>query len=168
MDGRSYVEGNLGPQTIPPQLANKKAEWNAFWNPYAVSDMFELLSEVKIFPLDITDQVPVTKEFMEKLKIQSHQYNLSKFVYEISQPVANESYYDMWNTLTTRYLGAKKNEIYDLPKILPLTIHKWGDKTQGWIHDKEHCNKQAVFLNLKNRKAFYNYVLDQLKNNAPL
>ncbi len=40
MGGAINVPGNLDPTTIPPEVANKKAEWNAFCDPFAIDWIF--------------------------------------------------------------------------------------------------------------------------------
>ena len=64
MGGAINVPGNLDPTTINPVVANKHAEWNVFWDPFAAQDGLNLLSGIHDFPLDITNNVPISKEFM--------------------------------------------------------------------------------------------------------
>jgi purine nucleosidase len=167
MGGAVNVPGNLEEGTVPPEIAaNKKAEWNAFWDPFAVTKMFQMFSDVKMFPLDITDQAKITTDFKAKLKVQAETYSLSKFVDEAYALVADEKFYEMWNTLATCFLGSAANEIYDDPTDMSLTIDEWGNLTQGWIHEEAGYNLQSVFFNMKNPDAFYDYVLQQLRVNV--
>ena len=168
MGGAIFVKGNLYDETvsIPREIANDKAEWNAFWDPFAVSEMFQAFSGIHMFPLDITDKAKITDEFKTKLAAQAKDYNLSKFVSEAYGLVKDEPFYEMWNTLATCFLGNAANDIFADPEEISLTIEEWGNDTQGWIHQMENRNAQSVYFNLKNSDAFYDYVLQQLKANV--
>ena len=167
MGGAINVKGNLDPETIPPMVANSKAEWNAFWDPFAVQELFQQFSNVKIFPLDITDQAKITDDLKAELASQGATYNLSKFVSQAYALVKDEPFYEMWNTLATCYLGSAANDIFEQPSIAPLNIDIWGDETQGWIHEDTNANVQNAFLNIKDKSSFYSYVINQLKVNVP-
>jgi purine nucleosidase len=162
MGGALNVKGNLDPKTIPREIANQKAEWNAFWDPFAVQEMFDLLCDVKVFPLDITDQAKITDSFKNRLRAQSDKSQLSKFVFEAYQLVKDEPFYEMWNTLATCYLGNQADTIFAAPAVVPLSIDLWGNDTQGWIHEQAGGNKQAVFQNFADEQSFYDYVLKQI------
>ena len=166
MGGAIHVDGNLDPKYVPTEVCNKKAEFNAFWDPFAVSEMFNLFSGVHIFPLDITDQAKITEEFKADLAIQAKDYNLSKFVNEAYALVKDEPFYEMWNTLATCFLGLSAQAIFAPPEKAPLTIDEWGNDTQGWIHQQSGNNVQSAYLNLKDKPSFYQYVLNQLKVNV--
>ncbi|MFK8010191.1 MAG: nucleoside hydrolase [Saprospiraceae bacterium] len=166
MGGAINVPGNLDPNTIPPEVANKKAEWNAFWDPFAVTEMFETFSDIHIFPLDITDQAKITDEFKKALTVQSKKYNLTRFVKQCYDLVKDAPYYEMWNTCATCSIGNSASSIYGRPKRVSLKIEEWGDDTQGWIRPSRGKNYQNVYLKFRNQPAFYEYVLDQLKMNV--
>lgn len=164
MGGAIDVPGNLDPNTIPAAIANKHAEWNAFWDPFAVSVMFKLFEKVRVFPLDITDQAKITKEFKARLKAQS-EYRYSEFVYQAYELVADQPFYEMWNTCATVFL-ANQPDIYAEPDATPLDIVLWGFE-QGWIQrtDNPMAHTQLAYLNFSNQDNFYDYVLQQLKRN---
>ncbi len=162
MGGAIYVPGNLDPKTIPPQIANKHAEWNAFWDPFAVSTMFELFSKVRIFPLDVTDQAKITDEFRAALKAQS-QYRYSEFVYQAYQLVLDQPYYEMWNTTAAAYLSGR-TDLFKEPQLLPLQMVNWGFEQGSITHNElPGSNLQYCYLNFRNVQNFYDYVLEQLK-----
>ena len=109
MGGAVDVKGNLDPTTIPPAVANPHAEWNAFWDPFAVAEAFELFSDIRLFPLDITDKAKITDAFKAALAKQAETYGLSRLVSEAYELVKDEPFYEMWNTLATCYLGAARS-----------------------------------------------------------
>ncbi|MBZ0099228.1 MAG: nucleoside hydrolase [Taibaiella sp.] len=162
MGGAIDVPGNLDPKTIPPQIANKHAEWNAYWDPSAVSVMFRLFEKERVFPLDITDQAKITPEFKAQLKAQM-EYPYSAFVYQAYELVKDQPFYEMWNTCATVFLSGR-TDIYEAPELTPLEIVLSGFE-QGWIRrtDNPMAHEQFVYHNFSNSDNFYNYVLEQLK-----
>ncbi len=161
MGGAINVPGNLDPTTIPPEVANKKAEWNAFCDPYAVDWVFANTSfPIYLFPLDVTDQAAITKEFMAQLKIQADQYNYSKLAYQSYELVANEAFYDMWDVLTTCFIPHP--EFFAPPTPMNLAIVTDGFM-QGTLEQVDCGREVNVLLNLDQPDDFYAYVLQQFK-----
>lgn len=91
---------------------NGSAEWNAYWDPPATHQLWQTGDQLPItlFPLDATDRVPVTKEFLQQLARQ-RVYPLSDLAGQcwaltVGVVPAYETIYHMWDTLTTGYLGS--------------------------------------------------------------
>lgn len=162
MGGALDVPGNLDPNTVPAAIANKHAEWNVFWDPFAVSVMLKLFEKVRVFPLDITDQAKITPEFKAQLLAQS-EYPYSAFVYQAYDLVKDQPFYEMWNTCATVFLSGR-TDIYATPDTTPLDVVLWGFE-QGWLHrtNKPIAHPQLVYQNFSNIDNFYSYVLEQLK-----
>lgn len=164
MGGAVNVTGNLDPKTIPSEIANPKAEWNVFWDPPAAEWIFKNTSfPIILFPLDVTDQTPITKEFMAALEAQSSGYKYSKLAFESYHlvVVGGQSYYDMWDVVTTSYIAHP--EFFSDPVIMNLEIITEGFE-QGIVQKVDSGGRRiSVILNLKNPKAFYDYVLKQFK-----
>ncbi len=66
MGGALDVPGNI--QSINPQIPNSTAEWNIFIDPYAANVVFSSGVPVTVVPLDATDQVPLSVEYLEQMK----------------------------------------------------------------------------------------------------
>lgn len=162
MGGAIHVAGNLDPSTIPPEVANPKAEWNAFWDPYAVDWIFHHTQfPITLFPLDVTDQAKLDPTFLLLLKNQALKYRYSALVSSLYGLVDGQPYFEMWNTLTAAYLG--RPELFQLPQTMPLEIITEG-YWQGAILSKARGGRKVnVILNLKNPADFYAYVLMQLR-----
>jgi purine nucleosidase len=165
MGGAINVPGNLDPNTVPPAVANKHAEWNAFWDPYAVDFAFRWFQGINMFPLDITNNTPLTKEFMAALQQQGKQYSYSQLTYEAYSLVAAEPFYDMWDVTTACWLT--NPGLYARPTLMGLAIETWGFN-QGWItapvsRNPKLKNSQNVFLSFQNKTGFYSYVLSLLQ-----
>ena len=163
MGGAIDVPGNLDPTTIPPQIANPKAEWNAFWDPYAVSWIFKNTSfPIVLFPLDVTDQAKLTPEFMASLDAQGPQYRYSRLVGGLYGLVEGQPYFEMWNSLTSVYLA--RPDIFAAPVPMKLTIETEGYMQGAITRDPKGRAVRAV-MSIKDKDAFYTYVLNQLKRN---
>jgi purine nucleosidase len=165
MGGAINVPGNLDPNTVPPAVANKYAEWNAFWDPYAVDFAFRWFQGINIFPLDITNNTPLTKDFMNALQQQGKQYSYSQLAFEAYSIVAAEPFYDMWDVTAACWLT--NPALYSQPTLMGLGIETWGFN-QGWIktpigRNPPLRNAQNVFLSFQNKPGFYSYVLSLLQ-----
>jgi purine nucleosidase len=165
MGGAINVPGNLDPKTVPPVVANTHAEWNAFWDPYAVDFAFRWFQGINIFPLDITNNTPLTKDFMSALQQQGAKYRYSQLAYEAYGIVAAEPFYDMWDVTAACWLT--NPALYASPTLMGLGIETWGFE-QGWIRttlgpNPKARNAQNVFLSFQNKPGFYSYVLSLLQ-----
>ena len=105
MGGALEVTGN-----VKDYEHDGSAEWNVYWDPSAAHTLWQTDVPITLFPLDATNQVNVTTEFLQRLA-QQRRYPVSDFAgqcWAITVGVipAYEYIYHMWDTLTTGYLGA--------------------------------------------------------------
>ncbi len=164
MGGAIDEPGNLDPDTIPEVIANPKAEWNAFWDPYAVDWIFRNTRfPITMLPLDVTDEAKVTPAFLKGLNHQSKRYRYSALVGSLYALVENQPYFEMWNTLATSYVG--QPSIFDTPVALRLAIETEG-YWQGAISRGDATGRAVnVVMTMTDPDRFYAYVLKQLKRN---
>jgi len=163
MGGAIDVPGNLDPNTLPKELANPKAEWNVYWDPYATDWIFRNTRfPLIVFPLDVTDQAKLTEEFLTALKAQSEQYRYSRLVAGIYRLVEGQPYFEMWNSMTSVDLA--RPEIFEKPERMKLAVETEG-YLQGAITRSDTGREAEVVLNLKDPNAFYQYVLERLRRN---
>ena len=161
MGGAIDVPGNLDSKTIPSEVANPKAEWNVFWDPYAVDWIFKNTSfHIVLFSLDVTDKAPFTKDFLTKLKSQSNKYIYSEVASQGYGLVSDDPYYDMWNSLTTSYIAHP--EFFKKGDVMKLNVETEGFY-QGAISRASNGRSVEVVIDVTDKAAFYNYVLDELK-----
>jgi purine nucleosidase len=104
MGGAINVTGN-----VRDYEHDGSAEWNAYWDPPATHRLWQFDIPITIFPLDATNQVRVTMEFLHRLA-QQRKYPLSDLAGQcwaltVGVIPAYEYVYHMWDTLTTGYLG---------------------------------------------------------------
>jgi purine nucleosidase len=166
MGGAIDAPGNLDSSTINPVVANKHAEWNAFWDPYSVYDVFRRFGGIHMFPLDISNSAAVTAEFLDALKQQGERYSYSQLAYEAYSLVTGEPFYRLWDVTATCWLT--RPDLYTPPTAMPLTIQQWGFE-QGWIHKPlipGAEKSQNVFFSFANLQGFYQYVLELLATNG--
>ncbi len=161
MGGAIHVAGNLDPTTIPPLLANPYAEWNAFWDPYAIDWIFKNTTfPITVFPLDVTNQAAITPDFMTQLQAQGKDFRYSDLANQSYKLVDEESFYDMWDVLTTTYLA--RPDLFAPPTPMNLTIETEGDN-QGSLRQQVGGREAAVVLEVANLDGFYEYVLGQFR-----
>lgn len=85
--------------------ANPNAEWNAFWDPFAVEDVFTSGVPVTMFPLNVTNQVTMNRKFILGLapaSVENPIYDLAGQLYAM---VAFQAGYSFWDTVATAYLA---------------------------------------------------------------
>ena len=164
MGGAINVPGNLDPKTISKAVANKHAEWNVFWDPFAAQDGLDMVNEIHDFPLDITNNVPITKPFMARLQAQGKQHSFSQLAFDAYNLVSGEPFYDMWDVCTTVFLA--RPDLYAAPQKMRLGVVQWGFE-QGWLRQTDGGkNTQHVYLGFSNLDGFYDYVATQLARSA--
>lgn len=162
MGGAIQVEGNLDPTTLPPEVANPKAEWNAFCDPEAIQWVFDNTTfPITLFPLDVTNSAAITPGFMANLAYQAKDYPYSEVAYQSYEIVASESFYDMWDVLTTCYIPHP--EFFATPLNMKLAIET-EDYWQGTLYeDTKKGRAVEVVMELVDSAAFYEYVLTQFR-----
>jgi inosine-uridine nucleoside N-ribohydrolase len=105
MGGALHVPGN-----VRDYEHDGSAEWNAYWDPPATHRLWQSQLPLTLFPLDATNHVPVTMDFLYRLA-QQRRYPRSDLAGQCwaltvgTIPTAEYTYF-MWDTLTTGYLGA--------------------------------------------------------------
>lgn len=101
MGGALNVKGNVDPILEGGQ--DLTAEWNVYWDPPAAARVWQTNIPIIICPLDLTNHVPVTSDFLHKLGRQ-YEYKLSDFAGQCYALVVHQDYF-FWDVLTTAYLG---------------------------------------------------------------
>ncbi|CAM3040494.1 inosine-uridine preferring nucleoside hydrolase [Legionella steigerwaltii] len=93
MGGAVDSPGNL--VDVDRSIKNTTAEWNIYIDPYAADKVFRSGIPITMVGLDVTNQVPVTKAFYQKLKL--NQTNLAnQFFYELFHHNEAEIFEHKW------------------------------------------------------------------------
>lgn len=102
MGGALNVPGNVDKKMEPSH--DGSAEWNAYWDPPAVARVWRSGVGIVLCPLDITNHVPVTPEFLDRLARQ-RRYPLSDLMSRCLEPIRHRPGMYFWDVLATAYLG---------------------------------------------------------------
>lgn len=94
MGGAVSVPGNV---EMPEH--DGSAEWNFYADPPAAKKVIESGIPITLIPLDVTNNVPVTREFLLKLDAQTEQFRASQLAARLFSLVKGFNYY-FWDTLT--------------------------------------------------------------------
>ncbi|MEO1690778.1 MAG: nucleoside hydrolase [Cyanobacteria bacterium J06631_6] len=152
MGGAIAVPGNV--QRTYALEQDGTAEWNVFWDPIAAKQIWQTSIPITLCPLDLTNTVPVTPEFIRQLA-QQRQYPLSDLAglcYSLAIP---QDYY-FWDILATAYLA--RPEIYQTEEQETDIITTGA--SQGRTIIKPGGRKIKVMTQV-NKDKFYSYLLQQ-------
>lgn len=130
------------------------AEWNVFWDPVAAKQIWDTKIPITLCPLDLTNNVPVTPEFIRELT-QQRRYPLSDLAglcYSLAIP---QNYY-CWDILATAYLA--RPEFYQT--IEQETEIITNGISQGRTILRSGGRKIRVMIQV-DREKFYVYLLQQ-------
>ncbi len=101
MGGALNVPGNI--DKIIEGGQDGSAEWNVYWDPEGAAQVWQTAIPLIICPLDITNHVPITPEFVKKLSRQ-RRFPVSDLAGLCYALVTHQDYF-AWDVLTTAYLG---------------------------------------------------------------
>ncbi|MBW4666182.1 MAG: nucleoside hydrolase [Cyanomargarita calcarea GSE-NOS-MK-12-04C] len=152
MGGALNVHGNVEKNFEPGH--DGSAEWNIFWDPISAARVWKTEIEIIMCPLDITNTVPVTSEFVKKLGRQ-RQHPISDLTAQCYALVIPQDYY-AWDVLATAYLGHP--EAFQLKEweteIIATGISQGRTKvvSQG---------KKIFAMDKVDKDWFYSYILQQ-------
>jgi len=163
MGGAIDVAGNLDPATVPTPPWNNCAEWNAFWDPTSVEWVFRNTTcPIIQFPLDMTNQASIATSFMEQLAVQAQGGSrYSELAFESYMLVTYETFYDMWDVVTTCWLTHP--DFFEPPTPMSLAINPVLGNSEGCIKQVAGGRDVQVVLNFSanGQQAFYDYVAAQ-------
>jgi purine nucleosidase len=155
MGGALKVEGN-----VRDYEHDGSAEWNAYWDPPATYRLWQFDMPLTLFPLDATNQVRVTMEFLHRLA-QQRKYPLSDLAGQcwaltVGVIPAYEYIYHMWDTLTTGYLGAP--DCIEFRQVRTEVIAH--GPSAGRIQEVSQGGKVIRAAETVQVEKFYNYLLE--------
>lgn len=152
MGGALNVPGNVE-KTFAPEH-DGSAEWNAYWDPLAVDRVWKTQIPIVLCPLDLTNTVPVTSDFIRKLtKQRSHPISdLAGLCYSLALP---QDYY-CWDVLATAYLA--RPELYRLQEYETAIVT--AGRSQGQMKI-DPGGRPVKMMQSVDRDGFYRYLLQQ-------
>ena len=153
------------PGNIDPGIAigaNPNAEWNAYWDPYAVDTLFNSDVEFTMFPLNVTNDYLLDTAFFEKYIYPNKSYPMVDLAGQMYSTVAFEAGYSFWDTVTTAYIGK--------PDLFSTETKKLKIETDilnpnfGTISEDDDGSDVKVAKSSAPVEDFYEYFIDQLKS----
>ena len=125
MGGAVDVPGNLEPETLPGVPVGRRAEWNAFWDPFAVDWIFASTSvPLTVVPLDVSDQAHLSAEFLAGLGDAGKHSTAARLAWDAYQLVLDQPMYRLWDM--TAVCFALHPEFFAEPQRAQLSVEVWG------------------------------------------
>jgi purine nucleosidase len=155
MGGALNVAGNVEKNFEPRH--DGSAEWNAYWDPISTSRVWQSSLEIIMCPLDLTNQVPVTSDFVKKIAKQ-RQYALSDLAGQCYALVIPQDYY-FWDVTATAYLAHP--EFYQLREWETEVITTGSSQGCTKIVSDGRNARKIYAMDSINKPAFYGYILQQ-------
>ncbi len=152
MGGALNVPGNV--DKIMEGGQDGSMEWNVYWDPPAAHRVWETSIPIIMCPLDITNNVPVTAEFVRQLARQ-RRYPLSDLAGQCYALVIHQDYF-FWDVLTTAYLGR--------PDLFELREWETEIVTEGPSQGRTRVvpgGRKVTALDKVDVESFYAYMLEQ-------
>lgn len=154
MGGALNVPGNVEKNWEPGQ--DGSAEWNAYWDPISVARVWQSSIQIVMCSLDITNNVPVTSEFVKRIGKQ-RQYPISDLVGQCYALVIPQDYY-AWDVLATAYLGHP--EAFELREFETEIITTGRSQGRTKVVPK---GRKILAMDKVDKNWFYSYILQQWK-----
>ncbi|MDY6937862.1 MAG: nucleoside hydrolase [Cyanobacteriota bacterium] len=152
MGGALEVPGNV--ESVWEPGHDGSAEWNAFWDPIAVDRVWQTQIPIVLCSLDITNQVPVTSEFVRQIASQ-RRYPLSDFAGQCYALAIPQDFY-FWDVLATAYLA--RPEFYKLEEVETAIVTE--GRSQGRTKIQPGGRKIQMMKQVQVDR-FYRYILEQ-------
>jgi len=116
------------------------AEWNSYWDPKSTKTVFDSGIPIIMCPLDTTNNVPITTDFLTKLSKNTNESMLGDLVVHIYAIICRafgiQNYY-AWDILTVSYL--LNPNIFTLSDA-KISIIELGPSQGRTIRDEENGN----------------------------
>ncbi|HAX75156.1 MAG TPA: nucleoside hydrolase [Cyanobacteria bacterium UBA11372] len=154
MGGALNVPGNVEKSIEAGQ--DGSAEWNVYWDAVSAHRVWQTNIPIVLCPLDITNNVPVTSEFVQRIGKQ-RSYPLSDLAGQCYALVIPQDYY-FWDILATAYLAHP--EFYQLREWETAIVTE--GKSQGRTKI-EPGGRKIMAMDKVDTESFYSYILEQLQ-----
>ncbi len=141
--------------------ANPNAEWNAYWDPYAVRDIFASGIPIVMFPLNVTNAVFLGPEQVLMFAPGAPDYPIYDLAGQLYSMVAFEAGYAFWDTVTTAYLGKPELFKFEEKRLSILTEDTQpptSTSDQGTISEDSAGHSVTVATQV-DADAFYDFLL---------
>lgn len=152
MGGAINVAGN-----VEEEGHDGSAEWNVFADPVAFKSILETRIPMKLVTLDLTNQLPVTKEFLARLEAQAEKHRASNLAAKLWSLVKGFEYY-FWDTITAA--AAIEPSLFKF-KDMKIDVSTSG-KNQGKMFTTLFGGRKVSVATQLDRAAFEDLLLSVL------
>ncbi|MEP7358700.1 MAG: nucleoside hydrolase [Anaerolineales bacterium] len=149
MGGALNVTGN-----VRDSEHDGSAEWNVYWDAPAAHRVWASRIPIVLCPLDITNTVPLTSEFIRRLGKQ-RRYPLSDLAGHCYALVSHQPYY-FWDVLTTAFIGVP--EIFTTREADTAVVPSGVSQGRTRI---EAGGRPTTVLETVDVPRFYDYMIEQ-------
>ena len=161
MGGAFHVNGN-----VVQNGHSGVAEWNVYCDPISANLVLQSGIPMVFIPLDVTDQVPVSEDFLMHLRKQKNTLSqLAVLFWEqtIEATTGTADTYYMWDVLATSYLSIPEAFILAKAKI---TIVEYGKDSGQTKTDDDGV--EVSFAKAVDKALFYDLLLKQFSRSCSL
>jgi purine nucleosidase len=152
MGGAISVPGNVN---VPGH--DGSAEWNFFADPLAARKFMELGLPTTLVPLDVTDEVPVTSQFLERLGRQAEKSRASQLASHLFGLLKGTYYF--WDVLTAACLVRPELFTYKEQRLEVIAT----GKSQGRMRSTASGGGIVRVADSVNARQFEEMVLEVLR-----
>jgi purine nucleosidase len=149
MGGALEVKGNV----VEPDH-DGSAEWNVYWDPPAAARVWRSRIPIVLCPLDVTNTVPVTLEFLRRLSRLRRHPLCDLAAQSLAAVYSPELYF--WDVLTAAYVGR--------PDLFTVRERETAIVTAGASQGRTKLQpggRQVRVLHKVSPEAFQDYVVGQ-------
>ena len=149
MGGALNVSGN-----VRDSEHDGSAEWNVYWDAPSAHRVWASRVPIVLCPLDITNTVPLTSEFIRRLGKQ-RRYPVSDLAGHCYALQAHRPYY-FWDVLTTAYLGIP--ELFTVREAETVVVPT--GVSQGRTREQPGGRRTTIMATV-DVPRFYDYMIEQ-------
>lgn len=153
MGGALRVAGNVSPWYEGGQ--DGSMEWNVYWDPIAAARVFDSRIPIAMCPLDLTNRVKMTPEFIQTLG-RSRRHPFSDLAGQCYALVAHQTYY-FWDVLTAGLID--RPDLYEL-RTERVRVVPTGASQGRTVVDETNGRPVEVFADV-DLDGFYQFVLSR-------
>lgn len=162
MGGAVDVPGNLEPETLPGVPVGTRAEWNAFWDPFAVDWVFRNTAfEMVVAPLDVSDRAALDTSFLDALTVAGKRSQAARLAADAYRLVLDQPMYRLWDM--TAVCFALRPEFFEEPESTRLSVETWGvDQGALWRDDAGRAVSVVKDFTAGGLERMQTFVVDSL------
>ncbi|MEL6538353.1 MAG: nucleoside hydrolase [Bacteroidota bacterium] len=155
MGGAFEVPGNVATYNH-----NGTAEWNVFWDPKSAQELLTFGLDLVFVPLDVTNHVPVTTEFLKELSLHAQhpwaQLAGQFWATTLDTIPAYEYIYFMWDVLATSYLHIPEAFTTQAVEVAVDSV----GPSAGRTYYQEGSGHTAQVATQVDKDVFYAYLIE--------